>query len=164
MAEPMLYIIRHAEAVPFGTAGIRDDDRPLTGEGEKDAARLGRFLAKLGVEIEGVFTSPLPRARGTAELVAEGLGFEGKVEEIAALGAQRTAGEVFEWLKRLEVERLAIVGHEPWCSDLVRLLADAPGMRFRMRKPGIACFSGTAATGYELEWVLRPRLVRKLMG
>ena len=28
-----LYIVRHAIAVPHGTPGINDDDRPLTEEG-----------------------------------------------------------------------------------------------------------------------------------
>ena len=42
-----LLIIRHAIAVPRGTPGVPDQDRPLTPEGEKKFREAARGLAKL---------------------------------------------------------------------------------------------------------------------
>src|SRR3954470_1138870 len=75
-----LYLLRHGEAVPHGTPGVAEDDRPLTKDGEDDVERVGRGLRRLGVDVRRIVTSPLPRARRTAEIVADALGHGVPVE------------------------------------------------------------------------------------
>jgi ribonuclease H / adenosylcobalamin/alpha-ribazole phosphatase len=48
------------------------DDIPLTGEGERQAAAVARRLARSGIDV--IASSPLQRARRTAEAVAEATG------------------------------------------------------------------------------------------
>src|SRR5262245_1584012 len=63
-----LYLIRHAEAVPLGVDGISDDeDRPLTEMGKQQCRAVALALRQLGVRLEKLRTSPLVRARQTAE-------------------------------------------------------------------------------------------------
>ncbi len=63
-----LYLIRHADAAPAGTQGIRDDaERPLTDIGHKQARDVGDGLRKRDITMEKLVTSPFLRARQTAE-------------------------------------------------------------------------------------------------
>ena len=69
-----LYLLRHGLAVPHGTPGIEDDDRPLTPDGERRVRPIGRGLKRLKVKVVRIATSPLPRALKTAQIVAEAPG------------------------------------------------------------------------------------------
>ena len=65
--------VRHGPAVPRGTPGIEDDARPLTSDGRKRTRDAARGIRKLKLGIDGIWTSPLPRARETAEILAKAL-------------------------------------------------------------------------------------------
>ena len=67
-----LYVIRHAEAVALGERGVTEDaERPLTKQGQRQAQALGTGLPGVGVQLELVLTSPLVRARQTADGLAK---------------------------------------------------------------------------------------------
>src|ERR1043166_8620613 len=67
-----LYLIRHAHALALGERGItNDEDRPLSEEGEAQAVAAAKALAQRGVVLDKLYTSPLVRARRTAEIMAE---------------------------------------------------------------------------------------------
>src|SRR5205823_10077747 len=63
-----LYLVRHAESAP----GTPEELRTLTAEGREQARRLGERLRADGVAPDAIVTSPLLRARETAD--ALGLG------------------------------------------------------------------------------------------
>ena len=63
-----LYIVRHADALPVGGGVARDADRPLSKQGERDAAAVGRALATLEPGTPLIVTSPLVRAQRTGDL------------------------------------------------------------------------------------------------
>src|SRR5262245_23926901 len=69
-----LTIIRHAIAVPAGTEGIADDERPLMPKGRRRFREVARGLAEVCEPPDVLLTSPLPRARETAEIAAEAWG------------------------------------------------------------------------------------------
>jgi phosphohistidine phosphatase SixA len=103
----LLYLVRHAEAA----SGEPDELRPLTPAGREAARAVGRQLA--GEGLEAVLTSPLLRARETADAIAKASGLEAEADERLAQGA--TVDDV-----RAAVagrgERVAVVGHQPDCS------------------------------------------------
>ena len=65
-----LYLIRHGLAEERGPAWPDDTKRPLTEQGFSRLRRTGRALVRLGLTPDVVLTSPLVRARQTAEIVA----------------------------------------------------------------------------------------------
>src|SRR5438046_7785006 len=74
MAGPYeLYLVRHGLAQERGDMWPDDSKRPLTEEGMSGMQKATRGLARLGVSLDVVLTSPLVRARQTAEIVAGGL-------------------------------------------------------------------------------------------
>ena len=74
MAGPYeLYFIRHGVAEERGDAWPDDNKRPLTDEGMSRMRKAMRGLARMGVSLDVVLTSPLVRARQTADIVAGGI-------------------------------------------------------------------------------------------
>src|SRR6188508_2488209 len=69
-----LIIIRHAIAVERGTPDIADEERPLTRKGEQRFRAAARGLARIEARPDVLLTSPLPRARQTAEIAAQAWG------------------------------------------------------------------------------------------
>src|SRR5208337_2327205 len=116
-----LYILRHGIAIPHGTLGVPEDERPLTPKGEKRIKEVGRGLAAFGLELDRIITSPLPRARRTAQIVAQELGLTDRLVTSSVLSADSDAQTIRDWLRERHTDRLMIVGHNPSLSDLVGL-------------------------------------------
>ena len=102
-------------ATPRPPTGEPDELRELTPQGVDQARALGRQLATSPDPPAVVLTSPLVRARQTAELVAEETGAEVRVEPLLAPGATVDA-------LRSAVDDaggpVATVGHQPDCSEI----------------------------------------------
>jgi phosphohistidine phosphatase len=121
-----LLIVRHAEAA----SGEPDELRPLTPDGRATARALGERLARSGLQPDAILTSPLLRARETAQELARPTGLEPEPDERLAPGATpesvRAAAEEHG-------ETVVVVGHQPDCSRIAAALtggeepAFAPG-------------------------------------
>jgi phosphohistidine phosphatase len=161
-----LYILRHGIAVDPGTAGIPDDERLLTPKGEKRMRQIARGMRILDLRLDRIVTSPLARARATAEIVARELELLHLLEISNVLQAGTSAAMVRRWLCKRSEERLLIVGHNPTLSDLVALLvvgSEHP-LVCDLKKGGIAALtrSTAGADRYEIAWVATPRLLRRV--
>lgn len=154
-----LYLLRHGIAVPHGTPGIGDDERPLTPQGRRAMRVIARGLKRLGIRPDAIVSSPLPRARKTAEIVARRLRLEGRLEFADALRAGASGGSIADWLALRTDGSLMLVGHNPGLSDLINVLV-APGSSLplcELRKGGIAALRNDRESRYEIDWIARPR-------
>jgi phosphohistidine phosphatase len=107
-----LLIVRHAEAAP----GKPDALRPLTPQGREQARALGERLRARNLLPDAVVTSPLLRARETAEALDLGTP---EVDERLAPGA--TAEDV----RAAAAGRggtVLLVGHQPDCARVAAVL------------------------------------------
>lgn len=159
-----LLLVRHAIAVPRGTPGIRDDRRPLTRRGIRRFERAARGLAALLPPPDVLLSSPLERARHTAELLSAAWGGR-RVRRENAL-AQGDLDALAAALERHRRRRLvALVGHEPHLSAaLAHLLGARAAERLTFRKGGAALVElpGGFRQGGSLTWFLPPRVLRRL--
>jgi phosphohistidine phosphatase len=153
-----VHLLRHAHA---GDAfeWIGDDDlRPLTKKGRGQAERLGTFLEAHGVRPDVIVTSPLVRARQTAELVAEALGMTVKVDP--RLGSGFGQRDLWAILDESGAREVLLVGHDPDFSSLLTYLIDAAGLR--MKKGALATIDLQTKLGDgegELRWLVPPDLL-----
>jgi phosphohistidine phosphatase len=159
-----LMIIRHAIAVPHGTRGVAEDERPLTPLGRRKFERAAKGLARVARPPDALLSSPLPRAWQTAEIAAAAWGGPAPRKTPAlADGDLRALAAV---LARCPREgSVALVGHEPHVSALLaRLLGTAKAERLEFRKGGAALvdLSGALEDGGRLVWYLPPRVLRTL--
>jgi phosphohistidine phosphatase len=118
-----LYIVRHAEAAQ----GDPDELRPLTPIGREQARDLGKHLAADGVRPDVILSSPLLRARETADEIARATGAPVEPAEQLAPGA--TADGVRTAIAG-RGERVLIVGHQPDCGQITADLGGDPGGGF----------------------------------
>jgi phosphohistidine phosphatase len=105
-----LIVVRHAEAAP----GDPDELRSLTPSGRDAARALGKQLAQEQIDL--ILTSPLLRARETAEAIARGTDAPVEVDGRLAPGA--TAAATREAVAG-RGETVVTVGHQPDCSEIV---------------------------------------------
>ena len=148
---PQLWLLRHGEAVPHESKP--DDERELTARGERQALAAGAALARLGAEFSAGYTSPMLRARQTAELACRALGIEPVVEESVGYGFDRD--DAIALLRAHgDDARVLVVGHEP---DFSQVVHDFTGGRVDFKKGGIA-----ALRDRELIVLLRPRELESL--
>ena len=68
-----LYLVRHAVAAERGEEWPDDSKRPLTARGIARFKEVVQGLNVLDVAIDEVFTSPLIRAKQTADVLAAGV-------------------------------------------------------------------------------------------
>ena len=159
-----LIIIRHAIAVPHGTPGIPDEDRPLTPEGEQKFREAAKGLASLVDRPDALLTSPWLRARQTAAIAAAAWGRLEPVETAAlASGSLEEQAAVLDHYP--DTATVAVVGHEPWVSELLaRLLGSGQEERLTFKKGGAALVEvpGRLSGGGQLAWFLPPKVLRKL--
>jgi phosphohistidine phosphatase len=101
-----LVIVRHAEAAP----GEPDELRSLTAEGREQAEALGELFRAVGIRPDVVVTSPLLRARQTAEALDLG---EPEIDERLAPGASPEDMRDAAWGRG---DTVVLVGHQPDCG------------------------------------------------
>lgn len=124
-----LLLIRHADAAERDPERYPDDrDRPITGKGERRHEKMAKRLRKLGLEPVLLLSSPWKRAWQTAQITHEVLDCPAPVAS-EALAASPSLGRIATAVgSRGKDEVIALVGHEPWMSELAgRLLTGQPG-------------------------------------
>jgi phosphohistidine phosphatase len=115
----IVYLVRHADAAP----GRPDELRPLTAHGKEQSRELGSRLAADGVHGVPVLTSPLLRARETAEEIARAIGSTVVPDERLEPGA--TADDLRAAVEG-QGERVVVVGHQPDCGRIAAELTGGP--------------------------------------
>src|SRR5689334_4638691 len=104
-----IYFLRHASAGDLKLPGEEDEKRPLDDKGAEQSRDVGRLLARLSVEPDVFVSSPLTRARQTAELVAKELDYGGEIVLADALRPGATYEQFKEFLASQGDRRSMIV-------------------------------------------------------
>ncbi len=137
-----LYLLRHGIAEDLGAPDAETDfDRQLTPEGRQKVRQIARAMEALDLKFDVILSSPYPRARQTAELVAKlGLGPKPRLAESLEPGGR--ASELVAALNLIKPQpALALlVGHEPHLSGFASLLlSGTPGLPIVLKKGGLIC-------------------------
>ena len=171
-----LLIVRHGPAGDrdeWAKTGKDDDERPLTARGIREMRRAARGLRKLVGSIDAIGTSPLVRARETAQIL--GRAYDVSPDEARAIGDGdrhgilrwvRSAAAVVAKKRRGEIT-VAIVGHEPDLSaSICWLLTGRPTEPWTEMKKGGACllsFTGRPKPKQaHLRWLLTRSQLERL--
>jgi phosphohistidine phosphatase len=148
-----LYLIRHGIAGDLESVTLADHDlstqsaidldqlRSLTKIGRKKIAQVADRLAKLDVTFDLIVTSPLVRARQTAEILIDKQ-LSSQLEVSADLKPIGNLPAWLTWWQASTIDRpistLAVVGHEPNLSQWAELFVFGKIVdRFILKKGGI---------------------------
>jgi phosphohistidine phosphatase len=140
MSERRIYLVRHGEAEDVSSTG-RDRDRALTPDGHTRTRRAARGLARFDSIPDLLVSSPLLRARETADELASA--FPRARREV---WDELSPGvDEYALVTRLESasvrDGVMLVGHEPDLGELLAyfLTGSRNGFRTRFRKGAVAC-------------------------
>jgi phosphohistidine phosphatase len=154
-----LFLLRHAVAEPH-RPGLADADRPLTADGRRRFEAEVRGLERLGLRFDRLLHSPWLRAAETAELAMP------LVDGDAAVADELAMAPGPALLALLTDERLALVGHEPWLSELAAWLtvgSPAHGASLALKKGALVWLRGEPQPGHMVVRAhLPPRVLRAL--
>ena len=160
-----LYIVRHAIAAERGSEWPDDSKRPLTERGVDRFKECVGGLRSFDVELDVIFTSPLVRAKQTAEYLSAGLPGKPPIKTADVLAPGHTPVETMEAIARdaRGAPRVALVGHEPdlgeltaWLVGTKRAIPFKKGGICRLDLDSLSSRYGTLA------WLMPPRALRKL--
>ena len=133
-------LVRHAIAAERGASPDDDRARPLTPEGKRRFRRGARGLSAHVPGLALIATSPLRRARQTAELLRDAHPRHPEIVDLGALAPGGGGAPLLRFLaERRELAAIALVGHEPGLSRLEGLMVTGRAQSIAaMRKGGAA--------------------------
>lgn len=156
-----LYLLRHGIAEDNGPDGT-DESRRLTSDGRTKLKRVLEVAREAGVKPSMILTSPLVRARQTAEIAAGVLGYNGGLVESDALIPSADPAEIWEEIRvHKNEESVLLASHEPLMSQMTGFLLGTPSLLVDMKKGAIVRIDfdrfGASPRGV-LKWMLTPKL------
>lgn len=125
--------------------------------------RAAKGLGRVAPEVELIATSPLVRARQTAEILARRLG--APVVETDRLSPGAEPEDFLAWLEGRRERAVALVGHEPHLGILIGWLCAGEARPLTVLKKGQACLvelEAARAGAGRLVWSLAPSQLRRL--
>ncbi len=156
--ERFIVLLRHGIAEERA-AGKPDEERELTADGHRRMKQIARGLARLLPKAEVIVSSPLVRARQTAECVARAYSRAIPLEGSPALAPDSNVDRFRELLAGVSARRAIFVGHEPTLSELMLALTGLSGA-IELKKGGCYGIRIDAGEAAHLEWMLPPRALR----
>ncbi|MGP8125467.1 MAG: phosphohistidine phosphatase SixA [Nitrososphaerales archaeon] len=160
-----LYIVRHGESGRSLADLKRDNGRSLTSEGRKEVEEIADSIGSLGVEFDDIASSPLPRAKETAQIIAR----RQKKAKFLVWDELRPEGDRRAMLSRLakmgHESEVLLVGHEPYLTSVVADLMGARSGTILLKKAGLVRVRVTSfapSVKGELRWLLSPRVLKSV--
>lgn len=117
-----LYLLRHAKS-SWDDPSLDDYERPLNPRGRTAAPFMGELIARKGLVIDAIVSSPAERARQTAEIVKEAAGMNAPLSFDARI-YDASVGTLLVVLATTPADAgsAMLVGHNPGFEGLIRAL------------------------------------------
>ena len=119
-----LLLIRHAKS-SWDDPALDDKERPLNGRGKRDAPKMGKRLAKRGVQPDLILSSPAVRALTTAESIARKLDYMRRDIVVDDRLYAVEADELLDVIRKVgdRLKCVMLVGHNPELTELAHRLS-----------------------------------------
>ena len=159
-----LYLVRHGVAEERGDKWADDTKRPLTASGIDRLKKAARGLERLGVTLDVILSSPLVRARQTAEILSARLGGHPPIVNSDALAPGGTfAALVADLEKHARKTRIALVGHEPAMGELAaRLIGSRRAIELKKGAVVRIDVDALPPNGGDLRWLMTARMLKAI--
>lgn len=166
-----IYLVRHGIAGDhiFGAPNA-DAQRRLTAEGKSETKDVAFGLKRIGINPKLIITSPLVRAKETAEIFHKVLGVKEELIITEALAPGSTANAVYKMLKQILkvhfVDEIMLAGHEPDMGYLAgNLLSQGSEMDIPFKKSAVCRIDVSDVPPTQpgtLKWFVTPKIASML--
>lgn len=155
-----IYVIRHGIADDASAYQGNDRERRLTKKGRERVNSVAKYLEYRHIRFDTVISSPLVRARETAEILNAACSRTRTLVISDLLLPDGSYDELIAFLNKLPDGQIAVVGHEPFLSGFVSYCLSRSSIPFvRMKKAGVAymsCRDPIVAGDCVLAWLMGP--------
>lgn len=156
-----IYLVRHGAAYEKE----EDSERHLNNDGVDQCHLTGRALKRLGIQFDLIISSPKARARQTAEIIAEEVGYSREeIKMTETLVPTAFPKDTISYLNEfVGIKRLMLAGHLPLLGHLAsELLINTSQISFYF-EPGSVCHINTEQPhtfAGDFCWFLTPEHLR----
>jgi phosphohistidine phosphatase len=133
-----VYILRHGIAEDNASSG-KDSDRALTEEGRSKLRQVLKLLAGAQVRVDTIVSSPYLRARQTAEIAKEVLGYEKELAFSDALVPEGDPQDVWHEIRTVykSSESILLASHQPLVGRCTGYLLGVPELAVDFKKGAV---------------------------
>lgn len=157
----LLYLLRHATAQDK-TLPLPDADRTLIPKGRRQMRAVAAFCLRQKLVPQWIISSPIVRARETAEALVRQVPGSGPVQFADWLRNDTPTPVALDGLRGLLAHHPGdpwLVGHEPDLSGLLAALIGAPADAILLKKASLSCLQLRGDGPAQLLWSLPPALM-----
>lgn len=163
-----LYLLRHGKAQEHTQNIASDAKRELTEVGKKELDCIAKAIKNLEIDVGDIFSSPLIRAKQTAEIVVKHV--KSKKKSIKIWNELKPEIDVEKTIKKLTMLKpdssIVLVGHEPHLTDLISKIISIDGtVNISLKKGGLAhirCNITKGKISGSLRSIMTPKQLKKL--
>lgn len=161
----IFYIARHGEAVAVGAPGVYSDfDRHLSPAGVAKLQKQAQGLQRMGAQWQKVLSSPLLRARQTAEILNQPI--QAALEMTEALGDRPSIQTLVSTLQQIQETQILLVTHQPFVGQLTSwFLSGRLDTAFHFSTGAMACikvYQLCETPRGELQWFNSSQILQAL--
>jgi len=152
-----LYILRHGNAEPYGSA--QDDLRELTELGKKEVTYTADKFLLRDEAFDVVFVSPYVRAQQTVKVFLETLDVSVEVKDCPLITPDGRDSDVALWLNTQPYDSILLVTHQPFAHQFIDYMIDEPlPISFAMTTATLASIEGEVFAGAccQFRWHISP--------
>ena len=164
-----IYILRHGKAEERSQNISSDSKRRLTEVGKRDLQHIAKSISNLDIKFDIIISSPLVRAKQTADIVLKHV--KNKKKTITIWNELKPEIAVNETIKKLTtmkpISSVLLVGHEPHLTTLIGSLvsSDSNDIDISLKKGGfvhIRCSHEKSTISGSLLSILTPKQLKKI--
>lgn len=157
------FIVLLRRGISEGDVAYVSDDESLAPEGHARMKAIALGLERLFPKANAIYTSPLKRASQTALWVSRAYRSRISVTTTEALAPTATTADFMNLIASVKERRAIIVGHEPNLSENLRALLGEDTKSIELKKGGCYGVRMQSDGSAVLEWLLPPRVLKKLV-
>ena len=158
-----LILARHAKS-SWDDFTIPDHDRPLLEKGKQKSEKVAIALKQKGIFPDLIISSTAKRAKETAVILANGLGYPVDNIRFEKNIYQADIDDIFNELFSLDnsISTVMVVGHNPTLTDMVNHFSKTMIDNLPTSAVAVVTFKTdewekTGSSKYKLKFILRPR-------
>jgi phosphohistidine phosphatase len=160
-----IFVLRHGDANVITKKLLDDSKRTLSDKGVKEIEDVSELFSKLDMKFDYIYSSPLKRARQSAEILLRSQK-KSKLVELNELKPEGTPETISDKLsEQKEESSVIIIGHNPLLIDFISYVTASEHCHLSLKTGGIAKIKTTSMKprlSGNLELLLTPKLIRKV--
>lgn len=158
-----IFILRHGHAEDLNNTIHKNDfDRALTEEGKLKITKLSFFFNKLDENLDLILSSPLKRAKETAEFFLKNLDVKPEFKIVDFLSSGVSCKEIVKGLLPYNsLSKVLLIGHAPDLELFLGKLISANSVKLKKGAMAKVILDNGIELSGELEWLITPKLIKR---